>query len=66
MPNLNSNIKTRGHSQRYAREISKNSERYNFLTNRIANEWNDLPEEVVCSKSVNEFKEKLDKCINEL
>ena len=31
MPTFNSNIKTRGHSKRYAREISKNSARHNFL-----------------------------------
>ena len=61
MPTLNSNLTTRGHSHRYAREICKNSARYNFLTNRIANEWNELPEEVVSSKTVNEFKAKLDK-----
>jgi len=32
-----------------------------FLTNRIVNEWNTLSREVIESKDVNEFKNKLDK-----
>ena len=66
MPIFNSNLTSRGHSKRYFRELCKYTPRQNFLTNRIANEWNILPQDVVDSKSVNEFKEKLDKFMNEL
>ena len=51
---------TRGHSWRYSREATRSEVRQNFLTNRIANKWNELPIEVVSAKSVNEFKIKLD------
>ena len=65
-PIFKSNLSTRGHSQRYAREICINNARYNFLTNRIAKEWNELPLEVLFSKTVNEFKANLDKRMNGL
>lgn len=55
---------TRGHSWRYSREATKAEVRQNFLTNRIANNWNELPIEVVSAKSVNEFKIKLDEWTN--
>ena len=57
---------TRGHKQRYSREVCANETRQNFLTNRIANEWNRLPEEVVSSKTTDEFKARLDRHTNEL
>ncbi len=48
-------------SLNYNREIKKTEARHNFFTNRIANEWNKLPEDVILAKSVNSFKAKLDK-----
>jgi ribonuclease P/MRP protein subunit RPP40 len=48
-------------SLNYNREITKTEARHNFFTNRIANEWNKLPEDVILAKSVNSFKAKLDK-----
>ena len=65
-PIFKSESTTHGHSQRYNKQICKNNTRFNFLTNRITNKWNELPQEVINSKSVNEFKAKLDKCMNEL
>ena len=50
-------------SLNYSREITKTEARHNFFTNRIANEWNKLPEDVISAKSVNSFKAKLDKII---
>ena len=61
MPIFKSHSITRGHAQKYSREICKYSPRHNFLTNRIVNEWNTLSREVIESKDVNEFKNKLDK-----
>jgi hypothetical protein len=48
-------------SLNYNQEITKTEARHNFFTNRIANEWNKLPENVILAKSVNSFKAKLDK-----
>ena len=32
-----------------------------FFTNRVINKWNRLPRDIVCAKSLNVFKNKLDK-----
>ena len=46
----------------YKTEIVRNcDQRHSFFTNRIANEWNSLPDEVVNAKSVNEFKCRIDR-----
>ena len=56
---------TRGHS--YSLKMHKHksgkqhSYRSHFLTERVFNEWNDLPENVVSAPSVNSFKARLDK-----
>ena len=63
-PSFKAESTTRGHDQRYAREISAYEPRQNFLTNRRANNWNELPIEVVNAKTLNEFKAKLDKWMN--
>ena len=39
--------KTRGHIYRLVRENTKDSIRSNFFNNRIANDWNALPNDVV-------------------
>ena len=53
---------TRGHNLRYEKELIKNSShRYNYFVNRIANEWNKLPQETVDSTSVTAFKRNLGK-----
>ena len=57
-------VNLRGHSLRIHRETdTKHIARTNFITNRIATEWNSLPAQVVESDSVNEFKNKFDKYI---
>ena len=40
---------------RYNLELRKH-----FFTNRVINQWNSLPSDVVCTPSVNSFKSKLD------
>ena len=35
--------------------------RENFFNNRIVNDWNALPKDVVEAKSINSFKARLDK-----
>jgi ribonuclease P/MRP protein subunit RPP40 len=38
--------------------------RANFFTNRVINDWNELPKEAVEARSLNSFKNKLDKFIS--
>ena len=56
---------TRGHSfalkKHQLKSGKKHSYRNHFLTERVFEEWNALPEEVVTAKSVNAFKSRLDK-----
>ncbi|CAF0802208.1 unnamed protein product [Brachionus calyciflorus] len=52
----------REHDRRFVKEIVKRgSYRYNFITNRVVNYWNDLPREAVYAKSVNSFKAIIDR-----
>ena len=41
--------------------LSKCLPRYNFLTNRIVNDWNELPEDIIQANTLNSFKSKFDK-----
>ena len=50
----------RGASHRVTKQVSKIEARDNFLSNRVVNDWNGLPNEIVSSKSVNQFKNRLD------
>ena len=51
---------TRVHCFKYNKEISRQTHRENFLLNRAANYWNELPKEVVSAETVNIFKAGLD------
>lgn len=52
----------RQNNMRLMREISKRcSQRYNFLTNRVASKWNELPQSIVSAESLNCFKSKIDR-----
>ena len=55
-PMFKSELVTRGHSHKFAREMCSYEPRQQFLMNRVANKWNELPLEVAQAKSVNEFK----------
>ena len=52
---------TRGHKYRMIKENIKDTTRLNFFSNRIVNNWNALPIDVVEAKTVNSFKTKIDK-----
>ena len=53
--------RTRGHSMKLAkRQCKLNVKKYSFGL-RVTNIWNSLPEYVISAKTVNEFKDKLDK-----
>lgn len=49
-----------GRRSQLRRQITSNSSRHNFFTNRVANMWNDLPDDIVSSKTTNEFKSRVD------
>ena len=52
---------TRGHCFKLTREVVKNCEqRHNFYTNRVVNNWNALPINMVSAPSINSFKARLD------
>jgi hypothetical protein len=50
----------RRHSKAIQREKARFLPRHNFLVNRVVNDWNKLPEEVISAPNVNNFKKKLD------
>ena len=49
----------RGHTLKIYRDRTKTKQRSNFVINRIAALWNNLPAEIVEAKSVSSFKGKL-------
>jgi len=48
------------------KRVCKTAARANFLSYRIVNFWNSLPECVVTADSVNSFKGRFDKCCSHL
>jgi ribonuclease P/MRP protein subunit RPP40 len=58
---LSLEYRTRGNSLKLKANRSKYDLRKYFFTNRVVNIWNSLPDAVVLSKSVNFFKNNLDK-----
>ena len=55
------NSRTRGHRFKIIKNRSRLDIRKYFFNQRIVNEWNDLPEVVIESESVNSFKSSYDK-----
>ena len=53
-------IGTRGHSCKFQKQHSRLRLRENSFSIRTVNTWNSLPEQVVCAKTVNEFKNGID------
>ena len=50
----------RGHSLKLLKPRSSRRVRQNFFSQRVIDEWNKLPSDIVMSTSVNMFKNKLD------
>lgn len=61
MYTMNTNEKLRGHSLKLNRNSFSSNPRKYFLTNRVVDSWNKLPQEVISAISVNGFKNLLDK-----
>ena len=58
---LNLDRRTRGNCMKLAVNRTKYDLRKHFFTNRIVNIWNSLPDKIVKSTSVNQFKGALDR-----
>ena len=61
---LNTHSNTRGHPYKVIKRHTTTKKTSSFFANRIVNLWNNLSEDIVCSKSVNTFKNRLDKYFN--
>ncbi|KAJ3646959.1 hypothetical protein Zmor_024514 [Zophobas morio] len=57
---LSAHTLTRGHSFKLAKEKFKTTVRQHFLSTRVFQQWNSLPEEIVSSQSTMAFKIKYD------
>ena len=55
-----SNLYTRGHSKKLYKPFSRLKIRSQFFSQRVIDEWNSLPNSVVSSVSLNEFKRNYD------
>jgi len=62
---LDGNTRTRGHKYKLAKYRSRLDTRKNYFSQRVVNEWNQLPAVVVEAESVNSFKNRYDRYISE-
>ena len=58
--------RTRGHNRKIYKERVETEIRRKFFSNRIVDRWNELPQEVINSKTVDTFKNRLDKYMDEV
>ena len=50
----------RGHCKKIQKKRGDNDVRKHFFPNRIVDEWNKLPEQIVSAKNINQFKNLYD------
>ena len=55
-----SDCPTRGHKDKLYKPVAKTTLRLNTFLNRIINEWNSLPSEVISAQDINDFKNNYD------
>jgi len=58
---LNTNTVTRGHNKKLKKVFVRSRSRQHFFINRVINDWNSLPYNVVNALSVDSFKIGLDR-----
>ena len=56
-----SHLRTRGHKYKIYKEHGTKLSQIKTFSNRIVNDWNELPVKIVEADSINSFKNKLDK-----
>ena len=49
----------------YKERVNRDVLKYSFA-NRVIEQWNKLPEDVISANSINSFKNKLDKYLKEI
>ena len=59
--NFASSSRLRGHNYKISKKFVNKSKYANFFTNSVVNEWNNLPDNIVNAKTINEFKNLYDK-----
>ena len=59
---VDNNSITRGHNFKMKKVPLKTTIHQHFFSNRVVNNWNSFPFDVVNATSINSFKDKLDKC----
>ena len=59
--NFSNNTRLRGHNFKILKKCTNKSKYHRFFTNRVINQWNDLPSNIVNSKTINDFKNNFDK-----
>ena len=64
--NLRSNSRLWGHQFTIIKNSTKKNSYQHFFTNRVCNAWNSLPEDIVNAKTLNSFKNKIDKKYKDL
>jgi len=57
---FNKNSRLRGHNLKISKQRVNKTKFASFFSNRVVNSWNKLPNFIVNSKSINEFKNKFD------
>ena len=57
---FNKNSRLRGHNLKISKQRVNKTKFASFFSNRVVNLWNKLPNFIVNSKSINEFKNKFD------
>ena len=64
--NFRSKSRLRGHQFTIIKNSTKKYSYQHFFTNRVCNAWNSLPEDIANAKSLNSFKNKIDKKYKDL
>ena len=54
---------TRGQHQKLVKKHARLGIRQSVHSQRVINDWNSLPTDVITSPSLNSFKSRLDKCL---
>jgi ribonucleases P/MRP protein subunit RPP40 len=63
---LDENSRTRGHRYKLVKSRSRLEIRKNFFSQRVVNQWNQLPSTVVEADTVNAFKNRYDRHVRKL
>ena len=58
---ISTQTNTRGHPYKVIKRHTNTKKYSSFFANRIVSLWNDLPEDIVCARTINTFKNRLDK-----